>query len=41
MVDSLKIQDENENIIKRYITPMNNLTLLKSSQISDFINSSP
>lgn len=26
MVDSLKIEDENENIIKRYITPMNNLT---------------
>ncbi|KAF0746657.1 Uncharacterized protein FWK35_00037507 [Aphis craccivora] len=40
MVDSLKIEDGNENIIKRYITPMNNLTLLKSSQISDFINSS-
>jgi hypothetical protein len=40
MVDSLKIQDENKNIIKRYATPMNNLTLLKNSQISDFINSS-
>jgi hypothetical protein len=40
MVDSLKIQDENENIMKRYVTPINNLTLLKSSQISDFINSS-
>lgn len=39
MVDSLKIEDGNENI-KRYISPMNNLTLLKSSQISDFINSS-
>jgi hypothetical protein len=40
MVDSLKIEDGNENIIKRYTTPMINLTLLKSSQISDFINSS-
>jgi len=39
MADSLKIQDENENI-KRYITPKNNLTLLRSSQISDCINSS-
>jgi len=39
MVDSLKIEDGNENI-KHYISPMNNLTLLKSSQISDFINSS-
>lgn len=29
MVDSLKIQDENENITKRYITPMNNLNIAK------------
>lgn len=40
IVDSLKIQDKNENIIKRYVTPMYNLTLPKNSQISDFINSS-
>lgn len=40
MIDSLNIEDGNENIIKRYITPMNNLTLLKSLRISDFINSS-
>ncbi|XP_050524055.1 uncharacterized protein LOC126895832 [Daktulosphaira vitifoliae] len=40
MVQSLKNHDDNANVIKRYVVPINNYASLKNKQIYEFINSS-